>query len=89
MAKNRFWFYPTKYLVNNAFANEAFLSQYRNPITIIHGTKDSIIPYTLGQKLFASLQTEKEFIPVVGAGHNDLFLYPEMYASINNFLREK
>ena len=86
VAKNRFWFYPTSLLVNNAFDNLANLEKYHNPITIIHGTKDSIIPYKLGQKLFALLDTQKEFITITDAGHNDLFLFPETYEAITNFL---
>ena len=87
VAKNRFWFYPTSILVNNAFDNIANLSQYQNPITIIHGNNDSIIPHKLGQKLFTSLKTKKEFVIIVGAGHNDLFVYPETYTAVTNFLK--
>ena len=89
IAKKRFWFYPTSVLVNNAFDNTVALKQYRNPITIIHGNKDSIIPLKLGQKLFDSLQTEKKFVIIDGGGHNDLFLYPETYTTITNFLESK
>ena len=87
VAKNRFWFYPTSMLVDNAFDSVIFLSQYQNPTTIIHGNKDSIIPYKLGRELFESLKTEKEFITVDGAGHNDLFSYPEMYTAVTDFLK--
>ncbi len=87
VAKNRFWFYPTSLLVNNAFDNIANLSQYQNPITIIHGNNDTIIPHKLGQKLFASLKTKKEFLTIERAGHNDLFVYPETYTAVANFLK--
>lgn len=87
VAKTRFWFYPTSILVNNAFDNIANLSQYQNPITIIHGNNDNIIPHKLGQKLYESLKTKKEFITIEGAGHNDLFVYPETYTAVTNFLK--
>lgn len=87
VAKKRFWFYPVRILVNNAFDNVTFLNQYRNPVTIIHGDKDSIIPYKLGQKLFESLKTQKIFVTVEGAGHNDLFTFPETYTAVTHFLR--
>jgi pimeloyl-ACP methyl ester carboxylesterase len=87
IAKNRFWFYPTSILVNNAFDNIANLSQYQNPITIIHGNNDTIIPHKLGQKLFISLKTKKNFVTIEGAGHNDLFVYPETYTTVTNFLK--
>jgi len=87
IAKNRFWFYPTSILVNNAFDNVSNLSQYQNPVTIIHGSNDNIIPHKLGEKLYKSLNTQKEFVTIIGAGHNDLFVYPETYTSVTDFLK--
>jgi uncharacterized protein len=87
VAKNRFWFYPTSVLVNNAFDNTTSLKEYRNPVTIIHGNNDTIIPFELGKELFDSLKTEKQLVIIEGAGHNDLFFYPETYTAITNFLR--
>ena len=54
---------------------------------IIHGTNDTIIPYTLGEKLFTSLTSEKTLATVPGAGHNDLFMYQETYTAIDTFLK--
>lgn len=87
IAQNLFWFYPTSILVHNAFENTKALNQYRNPVTIIHGYKDRIIPHELGQALFVSLETEKKFVTIAEGGHNDLFLYAETYATITNFLK--
>ena len=87
VAKNRFWFYPTSILVDNAFDNVDNLNHYRNPVTIIHGDNDTIIPHELGQELFESLVTQKEFVTIQGAGHNDLFAYPETYTAITNLLK--
>jgi len=87
VAKNRFWFYPTSILVNNSFDSLTLLTQYRNPVTIIHGDKDQIIPLGLGQKLFESLNTQKNFVTISGAGHNDLFTHQEMYTAMINFLK--
>lgn len=87
VAKNRFWFYPTSILVDNAFDNVANLSKYQNPVTIIHGDNDTIISHKLGQELFESLKTQKEFITIQGAGHNDLFSFTETYIAVSDFLK--
>ncbi len=88
VARERFWFYPTSLLVDNAFDNVALLSQYQNPVRIIHGDNDFVIPYRLGRDLYNSLpNTQKEFITIAGAGHNDLFLRTETYEAITSFLR--
>ncbi len=87
VARERFWFYPTSALINNAFDNRGNLQVYRNPVTIIHGHNDEIIPYELGQELFKSLNNQQKFVTIEGAGHNDLFVYPEMYSAIASFLQ--
>lgn len=86
VASDRFWFYPTNLLVDNAFDSVTLLQPYQNPVTIIHGNSDSVIPYKLGEKLFVSLSTQKEFVTIQGGDHNDLFNYSETYDAINSFL---
>lgn len=89
IARNRFWFYPTFLLVNNAFDNQTALQNYKNEVLFIHGDKDSLIPHKLGQNLFDGLTTEKDFVIVEGAGHNDLFSYQQTHAAIQEFLRQE
>lgn len=86
VAAERFWFYPTSWLVENAYAPERSLAKYNGPVTIIHGSDDRIIPQRLGWALFDTLKTEKTFVSIDGAGHNDLFLYPETFAALDTFL---
>jgi len=89
IAKNRFWFYPTSILVDNAFNNVTALDNYSGETMIIHGTSDNIIPYKLGNRLFQSLPGNKKIISVEGAGHNDLFTYESTYQAIKEFLKDK
>jgi fermentation-respiration switch protein FrsA (DUF1100 family) len=86
VASNRFWFYPTYYLVDNAFDNRTALRAYTAPTLIIHGTEDTIIPYRLGKDLFDSLTGPKELSTITGAGHNDLFIYEQTYTALKHFL---
>jgi esterase/lipase len=86
VARGRFWFYPTSLLVDNALDNIEALHTYTGEVTIIHGTEDKIIPYKLGEKLYNSIQTEKNITPVQDAGHNNLFTFEETYSAINEFL---
>lgn len=86
LARKHFWFYPTNWLVDNAFDNVAALSNYNGQVAILHGTVDDIIPYKLGKQLFESIQTDKNLITIEGAGHNDLFLYEETHTSIKKML---
>jgi len=43
------------------------------PVLVIHSPEDEIIPFELGQKLYAAVQSEKEFLQIEG-GHNDGFM---------------
>lgn len=43
------------------------------PVLVIHSPDDEVIPFKLGKKLFAAIQSEKEFLQIKG-GHNDGFM---------------
>lgn len=85
LANDHFWFYPTSLLVNNAFDNPANLNDYHGKVTIIHGTADRTVRYKFGKELFDSLSTEKHFVSITGASHNDLFLHEKTFNSIKSF----
>lgn len=74
VASRRFWFYPTGLLVDNAFDSTVLLKEYHGSVVIIHGDRDSVVPYTSGKKLYESLATDdKKFVTIPERGHNDLF----------------
>ncbi len=41
---------------------------------IVHGDRDEIVPFSMGQKLFEAATDRKFFYPVKDAGHNDVFI---------------
>lgn len=44
------------------------------PKLIVHGDRDEIVPFPMGQKLFEAATDPKFFYPVKDAGHNDVFI---------------
>lgn len=44
------------------------------PKLIIHGDKDEIVPFSMGERLFAAAPEPKQFLRVEGAGHNDTYV---------------
>jgi pimeloyl-ACP methyl ester carboxylesterase len=86
MARERFWFYPTSLMVDNTFDNQQALRTYNGHVTILHGEKDTLTPLKLSQELYSSITTDKEFIVVTGAGHNNLLLYDVTIEEIRRFL---
>jgi len=41
------------------------------PKLFIHGTRDTLIPFTMGRELYKGAADPKEFYSIVGAGHNN------------------
>ncbi len=41
------------------------------PKLFIHGTRDTLIPFTLGRELYKGAAEPKEFFSIVGGGHNN------------------
>jgi fermentation-respiration switch protein FrsA (DUF1100 family) len=50
----------------------AKIGSIRCPKLFIHGSRDEIVPFRLGKKLFDLAPEPKQFLEVPGAGHNDL-----------------
>jgi len=50
---------------------------------IMHGTSDTTIPITFGQRLFALAREPKQFVPFPGGGHDNL----EQYGAIDTAKR--
>lgn len=59
------------------------------PKLIIHGTRDDIVPFSMGKKLFESANSPKYFYPINGAGHNDTYAVggKEYVDVFKNFVR--
>lgn len=87
LAAYHYWFYPTDWLVDNAFDNEAALANFAGETLIIHGTEDRIIPHKLSEHLYISLPGPKARTLVPGAGHNTLFNYDIAYTAVTDFLK--
>lgn len=66
------------FLLLNVFSSYRFdtvsrLRGFTNPVLVVHGDGDTIIPYSLGQRLFDRLDAPKRFVTVRGGDHNDFF----------------
>ena len=58
------------------FGNIDKIHAFRKPTLIIHAEKDHIIPFPEGKALFeACPASEKTFLKIPGANHNNIFMY--------------
>jgi uncharacterized protein len=76
--------------MRNRFASIEKIGRYHGPLLIIHGTQDTVIPFAMGQTLFARANAPKRFYPVAGADHNDVAVIGgRLYMqAMDAFLRE-
>ena len=88
-AADRFWFYPTRLLVDNAFDNVSALANYQGHTLIIHGAADPFMPPEFATELYDSLAGEKTLLIVEGVGHNDLFSSSQTITAITTFLEQE
>lgn len=54
------------------FPASRWLEGVEVPTLVLHGERDSVIPFRLGQELFESVRGPKQFVAIQGGDHNDL-----------------
>jgi uncharacterized protein len=74
------------FLAGARFDSAALVRRLSVPFFAIHGDRDAIVPYVLGERLFASAREPKRFLRVPGAGHNDIFDHPSVIDEIARFV---
>lgn len=72
-------------LAGNQFDSASLIGEIDVPIFIAHGDRDEIVPYELGEQLYALAKGEKRFLRVAGAYHNDVFEDPALLDAIADF----
>jgi fermentation-respiration switch protein FrsA (DUF1100 family) len=53
------------------FPTAAFMHGVRTPVLVMHGDRDSVIPFDLGRTLFDRIEGPKRFVTIAGTDHND------------------
>ncbi len=87
VAEHRFPMFPLKKLLKYHFPTFQYLPQTSCPITIIHGTDDSLVPYSSGKKLSELNINNLNFITIEGGGHNNLIEFEGYHKIIKNILK--
>jgi uncharacterized protein len=71
------------------FPTLRLMERYDGPLLVIHGERDTLIPYRAGRDLFDRAPNgRKEFVTIKGAEHNDLHVAdpPAYWAAIDRFV---
>jgi len=70
--RGKYWMFPAGLILTQRFDSMTKIESLQVPILLIHGTVDSVVPYTMSQQLFAAAPEPKQLVLIPGAGHNDL-----------------
>ncbi|MEZ4793105.1 MAG: alpha/beta fold hydrolase [Gelidibacter sp.] len=88
VAQHRFPIFPVKYLLKYKIKTFDFIKKVKCPITIFHGTDDSVVAFESGKKLFDELPKERaRFIQIDGGNHNNLIEFEGYRQGIENLLK--
>jgi fermentation-respiration switch protein FrsA (DUF1100 family) len=79
---------PLAPLAGDRFDSLSLVSTFQVPFFAAHGDRDEIVPYELGERLFAAAPEPKRFLRVPGAGHNDVFDHEKLLDELARFLRQ-
>ena len=74
MAREALPFLPLRPFVRTRYDNLAKVSRLRVPLLVLHGDRDSVVPFEQGQRLFAAAPEPKRFYRIAGADHNDTYI---------------
>jgi fermentation-respiration switch protein FrsA (DUF1100 family) len=69
----RFPIVPVTWLMEDRFESLARIAAIKEPLLIMHGDRDSVIPQQFGRQLFEAANQPKEGFWPPGLGHNDIF----------------
>lgn len=82
VAQEAVWIPGLGYLLRSKFDSERKLKGIRAPVLVAHCRQDPVIPFRLGEELFAAANQPKDFVAYDGECHEPLYTAdPEGYAA--------
>jgi uncharacterized protein len=74
-----------KGLLRERYDSLALAPGIRVPALVVHGEEDELIPVEQGRRIAAALGGPTRWVPVPGAGHNDLLAQPVVWEELRRF----
>jgi fermentation-respiration switch protein FrsA (DUF1100 family) len=69
VASLTYWYVPVSWLMLDQFRSLDIIPKVKALILILHGTDDHVIPFALGERLYAAAPEPKRFIRIEGGNH--------------------
>ena len=84
-AKIYYPYLPVKFLLKDKYNSEKKIKNIKTPILIMHGKKDNIVPFYMGERLFKIANKPKKFLQVEEDDHM-LTYNDNLLSEINKFI---
>ncbi|NTU98920.1 alpha/beta hydrolase, partial [Candidatus Falkowbacteria bacterium] len=88
MAQANYPIYPMSLLLTEDYDSDAWIKASKaKSLEILHGSADEVVPIDQSKKLFESARiTDKKYVEVAGAHHNDIYNFKETFDNVTLFL---
>jgi uncharacterized protein len=67
-----YWYMPVRLLMKDQFRSDKRIGKVSAPLLILHGVRDQIVPYAMGERLFDLANKPKHIVRFLDGGHEDL-----------------
>jgi hypothetical protein len=82
-------FLPVDLILTQNFDALKRIAEVKVPVVVVHGTRDSVVPVEMGERLYEAAPSPKQMVRVEGASHHNLSSvgYEQYRAAIEKLLR--
>jgi hypothetical protein len=80
-------FIPVRLLMKDQFRSDDRIGKVKAPVLVMHGARDRVVPFRMGERLFALANEPKQFVRFADGGHEDLDRYDHL-AAARNFIAQ-
>lgn len=72
LASLHYRYIPVRLLIKDGFYSDARIGKVTAPLLILHGARDQVTPYAMGEALFKLANEPKHIVRFLDGGHDDL-----------------
>jgi len=87
MARRLYPFLPVRLITRLRYPVAEYASRLNCPVLVVHSRNDEIIPFAMGQSIYAAVKHQKSFLELSGDHNNGFFISRHDYiAGMNRFI---
>ena len=72
VASLHYWYLPVRLLMKDQFRSDERVGKITAPVLILHGVHDRIVPFAMGERMFALTTAPKHIVRFLDGDHEDL-----------------